>query len=91
MFYKTGIALIFTLFIFSLLRIDCWFFSNNEWADECWMMCHLDFWGDVSWRFLKVEGIFLLFIFLQGNVFQTAIYNQTVTITEREEGLDGET
>lgn len=29
--------------------------------------------------------------FLQGSVFQTAIYNQTVTITELEEGLDGET
>lgn len=28
---------------------------------------------------------------LQGSVFQTAIYNQTVTITEQEEGLDGET
>ncbi|XP_075997174.1 translocon-associated protein subunit alpha-like [Genypterus blacodes] len=27
----------------------------------------------------------------EGNVFQTAIYNQTVTIIEREEGLDGET
>lgn len=31
------------------------------------------------------------YIFLQGSVFQTAIYNQTVTIIEREEGLDGET
>uniref|UniRef100_A0A3B3TA85 Translocon-associated protein subunit alpha n=1 Tax=Paramormyrops kingsleyae TaxID=1676925 RepID=A0A3B3TA85_9TELE len=27
----------------------------------------------------------------EGTAFQTAIYNQTVTITEREEGLDGET
>uniref|UniRef100_A0A3Q0SX81 Translocon-associated protein subunit alpha n=1 Tax=Amphilophus citrinellus TaxID=61819 RepID=A0A3Q0SX81_AMPCI len=27
----------------------------------------------------------------EGNIFQTAVYNQTVTITEREEGLDGET
>ncbi|KAM9799398.1 translocon-associated protein subunit alpha-like [Syngnathus typhle] len=27
----------------------------------------------------------------QGSVFQTAIYNQTVTIIEKEEGLDGET
>ncbi|XP_004545107.1 translocon-associated protein subunit alpha [Maylandia zebra] len=27
----------------------------------------------------------------EGSVFQTAVYNQTVTITEREEGLDGET
>ncbi|XP_062324107.1 translocon-associated protein subunit alpha-like [Osmerus eperlanus] len=27
----------------------------------------------------------------EGNTFQTAIYNQTVTITELEEGLDGET
>ncbi|XP_049589073.1 translocon-associated protein subunit alpha [Syngnathus scovelli] len=27
----------------------------------------------------------------QGSVFQTAIYNQTVTIVEKEEGLDGET
>lgn len=29
--------------------------------------------------------------FVQGGVFQTAVYNQTVTITEPEEGLDGET
>ncbi|XP_077459016.1 translocon-associated protein subunit alpha-like [Stigmatopora argus] len=28
---------------------------------------------------------------VEGNVFQTAIYNQTVTIIEKEEGLDGET
>ncbi|XP_057701113.1 translocon-associated protein subunit alpha-like [Corythoichthys intestinalis] len=27
----------------------------------------------------------------EGNVFQAAIYNQTVTIIEKEEGLDGET
>ncbi|XP_066558748.1 translocon-associated protein subunit alpha isoform X2 [Amia ocellicauda] len=27
----------------------------------------------------------------EGNVFQTAVFNQTVTITELEEGLDGET
>ncbi|XP_061639746.1 translocon-associated protein subunit alpha-like [Phyllopteryx taeniolatus] len=27
----------------------------------------------------------------EGNVFQTAIYNQTVNIIEKEEGLDGET
>ncbi|KAI1891049.1 hypothetical protein AGOR_G00159890 [Albula goreensis] len=27
----------------------------------------------------------------EGNGFQSAIYNQTVTITERDEGLDGET
>ncbi|XP_077386755.1 translocon-associated protein subunit alpha-like [Festucalex cinctus] len=27
----------------------------------------------------------------EGHVFQTAIYNQTVTIIEKEEGLDGET
>ncbi|XP_030624678.1 translocon-associated protein subunit alpha isoform X3 [Chanos chanos] len=26
-----------------------------------------------------------------GNVFQDAVYNQTVTITEKEDGLDGET
>uniref|UniRef100_A0A3B5KQE8 Translocon-associated protein subunit alpha n=1 Tax=Xiphophorus couchianus TaxID=32473 RepID=A0A3B5KQE8_9TELE len=26
-----------------------------------------------------------------GNVFQDAVFNQTVTITEREDGLDGET
>ncbi|XP_035008480.1 translocon-associated protein subunit alpha [Hippoglossus stenolepis] len=38
-------------------------------------------------------GLVILLNFLdnEGNVFQTAIYNQTVTITEREEGLDGET
>ncbi|KAG2458390.1 translocon-associated protein subunit alpha isoform X1 [Polypterus senegalus] len=28
---------------------------------------------------------------LSGNVFQDAVFNQTVTITEREDGLDGET
>lgn len=28
---------------------------------------------------------------LQGNVFQDAVFNQTVTITEKEDGLDGET
>lgn len=33
----------------------------------------------------------VLIIVLQGKAFQTAIYNQTVTITELEEGLDGET
>uniref|UniRef100_A0A1A7X8S0 Translocon-associated protein subunit alpha n=1 Tax=Iconisemion striatum TaxID=60296 RepID=A0A1A7X8S0_9TELE len=27
----------------------------------------------------------------EGSVFQTAVYNQTVTITEKEDGLDGET
>lgn len=27
----------------------------------------------------------------QGNVFQDAVFNQTVTVTEREDGLDGET
>ncbi|CAL9697791.1 unnamed protein product [Knipowitschia caucasica] len=27
----------------------------------------------------------------EGNVFQDAVFNQTVTITEREDGLDGET
>uniref|UniRef100_G3NAE4 Translocon-associated protein subunit alpha n=1 Tax=Gasterosteus aculeatus aculeatus TaxID=481459 RepID=G3NAE4_GASAC len=26
-----------------------------------------------------------------GNIFQNAVFNQTVTITEREDGLDGET
>ncbi|XP_047439321.1 translocon-associated protein subunit alpha-like [Mugil cephalus] len=35
--------------------------------------------------------ILLNYLDAEGNVFQTAIYNQTVTITEREEGLDGET
>lgn len=28
---------------------------------------------------------------VQGNVFQDAVFNQTVTITEKEDGLDGET
>ncbi|KAF7660670.1 hypothetical protein LDENG_00277050 [Lucifuga dentata] len=38
-------------------------------------------------------GLVILLSYLdnEGNMFQTAIYNQTVTITEREEGLDGET
>ncbi|XP_042351309.1 translocon-associated protein subunit alpha-like [Plectropomus leopardus] len=38
-------------------------------------------------------GLVILLNYLdsEGNVFQTAIYNQTVTITELEEGLDGET
>uniref|UniRef100_A0A3Q2P150 Translocon-associated protein subunit alpha n=1 Tax=Fundulus heteroclitus TaxID=8078 RepID=A0A3Q2P150_FUNHE len=38
-------------------------------------------------------GLVILLNYLdsEGNVFQSAIYNQTVTITEREEGLDGET
>ncbi|KAM4588199.1 translocon-associated protein subunit alpha-like [Odontesthes bonariensis] len=35
--------------------------------------------------------ILLNYIDTEGSVFQTAIYNQTVTIIEREEGLDGET
>nr|XP_057910949.1 translocon-associated protein subunit alpha-like [Doryrhamphus excisus] len=35
--------------------------------------------------------ILLNYLDAEGNMFQTAIYNQTVTITEREEGLDGET
>ncbi|CAJ1051711.1 translocon-associated protein subunit alpha-like [Xyrichtys novacula] len=35
--------------------------------------------------------ILLSYLDTEGGVFQTAIYNQTVTITEREEGLDGET
>uniref|UniRef100_H3CFV9 Uncharacterized protein n=1 Tax=Tetraodon nigroviridis TaxID=99883 RepID=H3CFV9_TETNG len=26
-----------------------------------------------------------------GNVFQDAVFNQTVTVTEKEDGLDGET
>lgn len=35
----------------------------------------------------------LIFSFLsvQGNIFQDAVFNQTVTITEKEDGLDGET
>ncbi|KAJ0068616.1 hypothetical protein NL108_009732 [Boleophthalmus pectinirostris] len=38
-------------------------------------------------------GLVILLNYLdsEGNSFQTAIYNQTVTITEKEEGLDGET
>ncbi|KAL7407385.1 hypothetical protein ABVT39_007621 [Epinephelus coioides] len=38
-------------------------------------------------------GLVILLNYLdsEGSVFQTAIYNQTVTITELEEGLDGET
>ncbi|MEQ2215690.1 SWI/SNF and RSC complex subunit Ssr1 [Xenoophorus captivus] len=38
-------------------------------------------------------GLVILLNYLdsEGNIFQSAIYNQTVTITEREEGLDGET
>ncbi|XP_028261843.1 translocon-associated protein subunit alpha-like [Parambassis ranga] len=35
--------------------------------------------------------ILLNYLDAEGTTFQTAIYNQTVTITEREEGLDGET
>ncbi|XP_026161609.1 translocon-associated protein subunit alpha-like [Mastacembelus armatus] len=35
--------------------------------------------------------ILLNYLDAEDTVFQTAIYNQTVTITEREEGLDGET
>ncbi|XP_068450549.1 translocon-associated protein subunit alpha-like [Clinocottus analis] len=35
--------------------------------------------------------ILLNYLDTEGNGFQTAIYNQTVTITELEEGLDGET
>ncbi|XP_060898757.1 translocon-associated protein subunit alpha-like [Labrus mixtus] len=35
--------------------------------------------------------ILLNYLDTEGAVFQTAIYNQTVTIIEREEGLDGET
>ncbi|XP_034548103.1 translocon-associated protein subunit alpha-like [Notolabrus celidotus] len=35
--------------------------------------------------------ILLNYLDTEGGVFQTAIYNQTVTIIEREEGLDGET
>lgn len=40
-------------------------------------------------RYLFAHYFFLAFV--QSNMFQTAIYNQTVTITEKEEGLDGET
>ncbi|KAG7238291.1 hypothetical protein INR49_031002 [Caranx melampygus] len=38
-------------------------------------------------------GLVILLNYLdsEGGVFQTAVYNQTVTITEKEEGLDGET
>ncbi|KAM9860179.1 translocon-associated protein subunit alpha-like [Aulostomus maculatus] len=38
-------------------------------------------------------GLVILLNYLdsEGNGFQTAVYNQTVTITEKEEGLDGET
>ncbi|CAF96840.1 unnamed protein product [Tetraodon nigroviridis] len=38
-------------------------------------------------------GLVILLNYLdsEGGVFQTAVYNQTVTITETEEGLDGET
>lgn len=36
-------------------------------------------------------GTFLSFFCKQGNVFQDAVFNQTVTIIEREDGLDGET
>ncbi|CAL8338477.1 unnamed protein product [Lota lota] len=35
--------------------------------------------------------ILLNYLDAEGKAFQTAIYNQTVTITELEEGLDGET
>lgn len=35
--------------------------------------------------------ILLNYLDTEGNTFQTAIYNQTVTITEKEEGIDGET
>nr|XP_046240096.1 translocon-associated protein subunit alpha-like [Scatophagus argus] len=35
--------------------------------------------------------ILLNYLDAEGSMFQTAIYNQTVTITEPEEGLDGET
>ncbi|XP_029288275.1 translocon-associated protein subunit alpha [Cottoperca gobio] len=35
--------------------------------------------------------ILLTYLDTEGNVFQTAIYNQTVTVTELEDGLDGET
>ncbi|XP_068576568.1 translocon-associated protein subunit alpha [Cebidichthys violaceus] len=35
--------------------------------------------------------ILLNYLDTEGNVFQTAIYNQTVNIVELEEGLDGET
>ncbi|CAN9512339.1 unnamed protein product [Ophioblennius macclurei] len=35
--------------------------------------------------------ILLNYLDTEGNGYQTAIYNQTVTITELEEGLDGET
>ncbi|XP_017271307.1 translocon-associated protein subunit alpha [Kryptolebias marmoratus] len=35
--------------------------------------------------------ILLSYLDTEGSVFQTAVYNETVTIIEREEGLDGET
>ncbi|XP_037534866.1 translocon-associated protein subunit alpha [Nematolebias whitei] len=38
-------------------------------------------------------GLVILLTYLnsEGNTFQTAVYNETVTVIEREEGLDGET
>lgn len=44
-------------------------------------------WRDVSDSFLFVS----VFHLRQGNVFQDAVFNQTVTVTEKEDGLDGET
>ncbi|KAM3593449.1 uncharacterized protein V6R79_013215 [Siganus canaliculatus] len=38
-----------------------------------------------------VESLDASFRYPQGNVFQDAVFNQTVTITEKEDGLDGET
>lgn len=45
-------------------------------------------WGKVGFRRVWTWSSFL---FVQGNIFQDAVFNQTVTITEREDGLDGET
>lgn len=41
--------------------------------------------------FIAFRFFWLFYFFKQGNVFQDAVFNQTVTVIEREDGLDGET
>ena len=50
-------------------------------------ICH---WKCIS-SFLLLEFTMLCFCFQQGNMFQNAVFNETIQVVEPDEGLDGET